>query len=84
MSDALGNPGEPVAEVDPDDLRTFWQEMQEMRKLQSRHPDQHVSIVFEAKGISKPAVNGYAVWYLKHDLGAQPIRAGAVGSLDQR
>jgi hypothetical protein len=62
MSD-LGNPGEPVAEVDPDDLRTFWQEMQEMRKLQSRHPDQHVSIGFEAKGISKPAVNGYAVWY---------------------
>jgi hypothetical protein len=27
MSDALGNPGELVAEVDPDVLKAFWQEM---------------------------------------------------------
>ena len=33
MSDDLGNPGEPVAEVDPDDLKAFWQET---RNLQAR------------------------------------------------
>jgi hypothetical protein len=35
MSNAMGNPGGPVAEVDPDDLNTFWQET---RTLQARHP----------------------------------------------
>jgi hypothetical protein len=35
MSDAMGKPGEPVTEVELDDLKAFWQEM---RNLQSRHP----------------------------------------------
>jgi hypothetical protein len=60
VSDALGNPGEPVAEVDPDDLKTFWQQM---RNLQASHPGQHVSIGFEAIAISKPGANAGAVWY---------------------
>ena len=67
MSDALGNPpsflgnpGEPVAEVDPDDLKTFWQET---RDLRARHPGQHASIGFEAKVIGKPGANAGAVWY---------------------
>jgi hypothetical protein len=60
MRDALGNPGEPVAEVDPDDLKTFWQQM---RNLQASHPGQHVSIGFEAIAISKPGANAGAVWY---------------------
>ena len=41
MSDDLGNPGEPVAEVDPDDLKGFWQET---RNLQARHPGQNVGM----------------------------------------
>src|SRR5271170_6042351 len=67
MSDALGNPpsflgnpGEPVAEVDPDDLKTFWQEIS---NLQVRDPGQHVAIGFEVKAIAKPGVNAEAVWY---------------------
>jgi hypothetical protein len=60
MSDALGNPGEPVAEVDPDDLKTFWQEI---RNLPASDPGQHVSIGFEPKVISKPGANAHAVWY---------------------
>jgi hypothetical protein len=67
MSDALvnppsflGNPGEPVAEVDPDDLKTFWQEI---RNFQARDPGQHVSIGIEAKAIAKPVANFEAVWY---------------------
>jgi len=67
MSNALGNPppfggnpGEPVAAVDPDDLKTFWQEI---RNRQARDPGQHVSIGFEAKAIAKPGANAEAVWY---------------------
>ena len=60
MSDVLGNPGEPVAEVDPDDLKTFWQET---RNLPARYPGQHVAIGFEPKVISKPGANAGAVWY---------------------
>ena len=55
-----GNPGKPVAEVDPDDLKTFWQEI---RNLQARNPGQHVSIGFEPKTISKPGTSAEAVWY---------------------
>jgi hypothetical protein len=49
-----------VAEVDADDLKTFWHET---RNLQARHPGQHVSYGFEVKAISKPGVNALAVWY---------------------
>lgn len=67
MSDAegnppsfLGNPGEPVAEVDPDDLKTFWQQS---RDLQAKYPGQHVSIGFEPEAISKSGANAAAVWF---------------------
>ena len=53
MSDPMGNPGESVAEVDPDDLKAFWQEMQEMR----RHPGGFKKV------IAKPESNAGAVWY---------------------
>ena len=67
MSDALsnpppfgGNPGEPVAEVDPDDLKAFWQEIS---NLQPSDPGQHVTVGFEVKALAKPGVNAEAVWY---------------------
>jgi len=60
MSDALGNPGEPVVNVDPDDLKTFWQQT---RDLQAAHPGRNVSIGFEALDLSMPGVNTGAVWY---------------------
>ena len=68
MSDALdnppsfgGNPGEPVPEVDPEDLKTFWHMA---RDLQARHTGQHVAIGFEAmKAVCKPGANARAVWY---------------------
>jgi hypothetical protein len=66
MSDALGNPppfggnpGEPVAKVDPDDLKTLWQEIS---NLQARDPG-HVTVGFEAKALAKPRANAEAVWY---------------------
>lgn len=56
-----GNPGESVPEIDPDDLKTFWQEV---RNLQARHHSQHVGIGDEViKAICKPGANAEAVWY---------------------
>ena len=52
-----------MAQVDPDDLKSFWREMQEIRKLQSSDPGQQVSIGFHAKVISRPGANAAAVWY---------------------
>jgi hypothetical protein len=68
MSDALenppsfgGNPGEPVPEVDPEDLKTFWQMA---RDLQARRTGQNVAIGFEVmKAVCKPGANAQAVWY---------------------
>lgn len=61
LSDDLGNPGEPVPEVDPDDLKTYWQET---RSLQTRYPGQDVSPSADMiKAICKPGVNATAVWY---------------------
>lgn len=60
-SDALGTPGEPVAEVDPHDLKTFWVES---RNLRANHAGQSVGITFEAvRTMCKPGVNPQAVWY---------------------
>ena len=53
-----GNPGEPVAEVDPEDLKAFWLKT---RTLKSRYPGQHLG--FSLRAISKPGVNAEAVWY---------------------
>ena len=49
-----------MAEVAPDDLKTFWQEI---RNFQAGDPGQHVSIGIEAKAIAKPVANFEAVWY---------------------
>ena len=54
----LGNPGEPVAEVDPDDLKTFWQKTSE---LHAKFPGQNVS--FSPKAIAMTEANAPAVWY---------------------
>lgn len=55
----LGKPGESVAEVDPDDLKTFWQET---RNLQAKVvPGQHIS--FSPTSITKTGTNACAVWY---------------------
>jgi hypothetical protein len=69
MSDALGNPplfggnaGEPVAEVDPDDLKAFGQEIRNFN-FQPSDPGQHVAIGFEAKSLAKPGANPEAIWY---------------------
>ena len=66
MSDALenprsfgGNPGEPVPEVDPEDLKTFWHMA---RDLQARRTGEHIAIGFEAMtAVCKPGANGQ-VW----------------------
>jgi hypothetical protein len=52
-----GNPGEPVAEVDADDLKTYWHRT---RDLQARFPGQRVSIGFEEEA---SGANAWAVWY---------------------
>ena len=80
MGDALGDPplfggksGEPVVEVDPDDLKTFWQEtrslQQERRNIPASYPDQNVAIGFEAKVLAKPGVNALAIWYRSTMIG---------------
>ena len=68
MSDALenppsfgGSPGEPVPEVEPEDLKTIWQMA---RDLQARRTGQNVGIGFEVmKAVCKPGANAQAVWY---------------------
>ena len=68
MTDALRNPpsfggsaGEPVPEVDPQDLKTIWHEG---RDLQARHPGQNVATGVDLmKAICKPGANVQAVWY---------------------
>jgi len=55
------NPGEPVPEVDLEDLKTIWQMA---RDLQARHTGQNVAIGFEVmKAVCKPGANAQAVWY---------------------
>ncbi len=55
------NPGEPVAEIDRDDLKMVWQETQ---NLLARVPSESVGIASEAiKGLCKPGANAQAVWY---------------------
>jgi hypothetical protein len=57
----LGNPEEPVAEVDPDDLRMFWQET---RSFLARNPGQSVGMTaVPVEAVCKPEVNAMALWY---------------------
>lgn len=56
-----GNPGDPVAEVDPDDLKTFWQET---RNLYARAPAQSVGMSYETiETFCKHGADTNAVWY---------------------
>jgi hypothetical protein len=56
-----GNPGEPVQEVDPNDLKIFWEQTHE---LQARHPGQNVAISADLlKTMFKPGANADAVVY---------------------
>jgi hypothetical protein len=54
----LGNPGESVTEVDPEDLKTFWQKT---RTVHARFPNQAGSV--SPMAITKTGVNAPAVWY---------------------
>ena len=68
MGNVLGGPpsfggikGEPVPEVDPEDLKAVWQEA---RDLQARYPGKRVAIGFELmKAVCKPGANTQAVFY---------------------
>ena len=56
-----GNPGEPVPEVDPDDLKTLWRETND---LQAQHAGQNVAIGLELmKTTLKPGANAEAIFY---------------------
>lgn len=56
-----GEAGQPVPEVDPEDLKALWKQG---RELQARHPGQHVAIGFDAmKAVCKPGANAEAIWY---------------------
>ena len=55
------NPGEAVPEVDPEDLKTLWQEQQE---LQGRHPGKQVAMGRDlAEQICKPGADIPALGY---------------------
>lgn len=55
-----GKPGEPVPEVDPEDLKALWQQQQE---VQAMHPGQHATGIDVMKAVCKPGANVKAVWY---------------------
>jgi hypothetical protein len=56
-----GEPGEPVPEVDPDDLRAVWEQG---RDLQVRHPGQHVATgLYALQSICKPGADIRVVAY---------------------
>lgn len=55
-----GKPGEAVPEVDPEDVKTLWQEQQ---KIQAVHPGQHATGIDVMKAVCKPGANVKAVWY---------------------
>lgn len=56
----LGNEGEPVAEVHPDDLKSYWQEV---RKLREKFSGQQVSVGIRAETVGKLGSDPRAVWY---------------------
>ena len=67
MSDALrdppfgGNPGDPVADVDPEDLKTMWQRV---RDLIETGPGQGFGMTCNTlDAFCKPGANAEAVWY---------------------
>jgi hypothetical protein len=69
MSDALprlfgGNPGEHVPEVDPEDVKNFWQTARDLEASHVGRSGQPVGIdVGFMAAICKPGTNVEAVWY---------------------
>lgn len=56
-----GQPGEPVPEVDPEDLKATWAFHQ---KVQAEHPGEQVGIgAGLAQSICKPGTDIHSVWY---------------------
>jgi len=56
-----GKPGEPVPEVDPEDLKTVWQLYDEMAKS---NPGERFSIELSVlEEVCKPGADVQAVWY---------------------
>jgi|SRR5579864_182435 len=56
-----GKPGEPVPEVDPQDLKAVWELG---RMVERESPGQHVSIDLELmQHACKPGADAQAVWY---------------------
>ena len=66
-----GQPGEPVPEVDPGDLKALWQEEQ---KIQARHPGRQVAT---GRGVAEQIVGPGA------DIQALGYRAGMLWLLNQ-
>ena len=68
MTSAFGNPpsfggnaGEPVPEVDPQDIKTLWHEGHD---LQAKQSGKQVAMGSELiKAVCKPGANIQAVWY---------------------
>ena len=56
-----GNSGEPVAEVDPDDLRAFWQKTCELQMKHGRQVSLSSQSMKDING--KPGANTDAIWY---------------------
>lgn len=55
-----GKPGEPVPEVDPDDLKSLWREQQEQQT--------HAVDMQSMKRVCKPGADVTAVWYRASQL----------------
>jgi hypothetical protein len=56
-----GEPGEPVPEVDPEDIRATWEFHQ---KLQAEHPGEQIAVCASlAESICKPGADIQAVGY---------------------
>jgi hypothetical protein len=56
-----GSAGEPVAEVDPQDLKALWHLG---RDIQARNPGRNVATGFDQmKAVCQPGANAHAVWY---------------------
>src|SRR5215469_4711176 len=63
----LGKPGDPVSEVDPEDIKAVCKLYDDMR---ANHPGENVSISFRAiRATCKLGVDAKSVWYRAKELG---------------
>ncbi len=60
----LGNAGEPVVEVDPDELKALWQRMRELRaRVPGAEESRAVSVGFQGTAIGEPGARSGAIWF---------------------